>query len=334
MNKVTWASLDPINGIINIYPKKIATKIEQAYLKREQYSINNVELGTDFFNATVHFPLCGEFYQTTPKVYLGRAGFKESGYRSVKRCELCDDIISLNTIQLHGGVWRIVNAPIDISSNHLTYTPSLNDIIYPDNLESETPVRPWTGNDLNSSDNEDTMVVIWQWSTKTDGDVTKYPENSWHPYNNLTNNDIEVAFQNNNDDVTINLAQIGDRIIIFNPNSCFARQTSLDRTRVRTVRRIVKTVKEVKEMLKEKKKGIDKNSSVPEEFNCPILQEIMKNPVTTVDGFTYEREAIERWFSTRVSSPLTGLDLCSNILVENKTLAEAIKKFESEITSN
>ena len=83
-------------------------------------------------------------------------------------------------------------------------------------------------------------------------------------------------------------------------------------------------------MLKEKKKGIDKNldilnSSVPEEFNCPILQEIMKNPVTTVDGFTYEREAIERWFSIRVSSPLTGLDLCSNILVENKTLADFVE---------
>ena len=60
----------------------------------------------------------------------------------------------------------------------------------------------------------------------------------------------------------------------------------------------------------------------------------MVDPVTTIDGFTYERSAIERWFNTRVSSPLTGLDLSSNYLVENKELAEKIKKMVSEVKSN
>ncbi len=107
MNKVSWISLDLINSIINFYQKKIATKIEQATINNDQYSINNVELGTDFFNTNLNIPLCGEFYQITPKVYLERAGFKEPGFRSVKRCKSCDDNDSLNTIQFYG-VWRIV----------------------------------------------------------------------------------------------------------------------------------------------------------------------------------------------------------------------------------
>ncbi|GER41854.1 U-box domain-containing family protein [Striga asiatica] len=34
---------------------------------------------------------------------------------------------------------------------------------------------------------------------------------------------------------------------------------------------------------------------VPEHFICPISLEIMKDPVTTVTGITYDRESIQRW---------------------------------------
>ncbi|CAA0818794.1 plant U-box 24 [Striga hermonthica] len=34
---------------------------------------------------------------------------------------------------------------------------------------------------------------------------------------------------------------------------------------------------------------------VPEQFICPISLEIMKDPVTTVTGITYDRESIQRW---------------------------------------
>lgn len=33
--------------------------------------------------------------------------------------------------------------------------------------------------------------------------------------------------------------------------------------------------------------------TMPNEFLCPIFQEIMKDPVLTVDGFCFERRAIE-----------------------------------------
>ena len=49
---------------------------------------------------------------------------------------------------------------------------------------------------------------------------------------------------------------------------------------------------------------------IPQEFICPITGEIMEDPVSTIDGNSYERTAIERWFATRrITSPLTGARL-------------------------
>ena len=53
MTEIVWTSLDPINGSINIYPKNIASIIEQSYIKRGIYSINKVELGADLFHVLV-----------------------------------------------------------------------------------------------------------------------------------------------------------------------------------------------------------------------------------------------------------------------------------------
>ena len=69
------------------------------------------------------------------------------------------------------------------------------------------------------------------------------------------------------------------------------------------------------------------DGEVPHHYCCPILQDIMTDPVKTIDGFTYERSAIERWFQQRVSSPLTGLPLANNTLVSNTELATQIREF-------
>lgn len=53
----------------------------------------------------------------------------------------------------------------------------------------------------------------------------------------------------------------------------------------------------------------------------------MKDPVTTVDNFTYERAAIERWFEEHFTSPLTGLKLSSKVLVANTVLLTQINDF-------
>ena len=56
---------------------------------------------------------------------------------------------------------------------------------------------------------------------------------------------------------------------------------------------------------------------VPEIFLCPITTELMRDPVSTLDGLTYERIAIETWLATNDTSPLTGEQLASKMLIPN-----------------
>ena len=44
----------------------------------------------------------------------------------------------------------------------------------------------------------------------------------------------------------------------------------------------------------------------PDEFVCPISQEVMQDPVFATDGHTYERQCIEQWLATKRTSPKTG----------------------------
>ena len=69
----------------------------------------------------------------------------------------------------------------------------------------------------------------------------------------------------------------------------------------------------------------------PNELVCCITFEVMTDPVLAMDGNTYERSAIERWFATtssfaarasgqKPSSPLTGEDLDSVALIPNHAM--------------
>ncbi|KAF4740091.1 hypothetical protein FOZ63_002188, partial [Perkinsus olseni] len=66
---------------------------------------------------------------------------------------------------------------------------------------------------------------------------------------------------------------------------------------------------------------------------CPISQLIMRDPVCTVDGHSYERSAIEAWFRNqeaaglRYSSPMTGEALPTATLIPNITLKRVIDDF-------
>ena len=56
----------------------------------------------------------------------------------------------------------------------------------------------------------------------------------------------------------------------------------------------------------------------PDAYICPITSEMMSDPVSTSDGFTYEREAILEWLrSGNTTSPLSGAVLERNDLVPN-----------------
>jgi hypothetical protein len=62
-------------------------------------------------------------------------------------------------------------------------------------------------------------------------------------------------------------------------------------------------------------------------FQCPLTMEVMKDPVITADGQTYERSEIERWFALgNRTSPLTAAELPSTNLTPNIVLRNAIRE--------
>ncbi|XP_076119651.1 WD repeat, SAM and U-box domain-containing protein 1-like [Alosa pseudoharengus] len=71
-------------------------------------------------------------------------------------------------------------------------------------------------------------------------------------------------------------------------------------------------------------------SAAPDEFLCPITQEVLKDPVIAADGFSYEREAIERWIGTKNrTSPMTNLPLPTTMLTPNRMLKMAINRWRA-----
>ena len=68
-------------------------------------------------------------------------------------------------------------------------------------------------------------------------------------------------------------------------------------------------------------------AEVPDDYVCPITSEIMTDPVSTLDGYTYERTAITEWLRTKNTSPSTGATLETTILIPNLSLRSMIRSF-------
>jgi hypothetical protein len=69
---------------------------------------------------------------------------------------------------------------------------------------------------------------------------------------------------------------------------------------------------------------------VPEEFICPITQEVMDDPVIATDGFTYERRSIESWLTKCKTSPITREPLSRKSLVPNLSFRQLILHWKDE----
>lgn len=65
-------------------------------------------------------------------------------------------------------------------------------------------------------------------------------------------------------------------------------------------------------------------------ITCPITKCIMKNPVTAADGFTYEKQAIQKWFMNHDKSPMTN-KLINKRIIESITMKQIIEEY---ITAN
>lgn len=336
---VSWISIDPVRRKIDFYPKAIAARVEKAYQDRDPWSPSTCVLGSDFFNATIHFHPSGSCYQTTPGMSMGRAGFKQPGYRSVKRVVKPEegDRVTIFAKQVHGE-WRIA-ANEDDSEIKFEESIPVDSLVQGSaggNSDAEQ-FRAWSGADLTSGA-WDVSVVVWQWCRgvpERHGNLMALNDDWWCPYLSDANSTIEAAFSGSQQSAAVPLG--GKELTIkFTRGQSFALQRIEAEGKERAVRRVIKTVQEVKVMLdKMATPPLDPAElaealpagTIPHHFFCPILQDVMIDPVKTVDGMTYDRPGIERWFTMSSTSPLTGLPLASKALVPHVTLRDQIQAF-------
>ena len=71
-------------------------------------------------------------------------------------------------------------------------------------------------------------------------------------------------------------------------------------------------------------------SIIPSYFFCPITQTIMKDPVITPDGTTFERRAILRSLCLEPVNPITGRPLLHTELVDDQLVRTSIDKARKE----
>jgi len=77
----------------------------------------------------------------------------------------------------------------------------------------------------------------------------------------------------------------------------------------------------------EKTKKIQIEEDVPDHFCCAITLSIMRDPVMTPAGHTYEKDAIVEHIEKHKSDPITGEKLLVEDLRTNRALKEAIAAF-------
>jgi hypothetical protein len=76
-------------------------------------------------------------------------------------------------------------------------------------------------------------------------------------------------------------------------------------------------------------------SEPSDEFFCPLSRRIMNDPVTAMDGYSYDKSSIEAWFLLHplpfTTSPLTGERLESQMLLPNMNLRAMIITWATSI---
>jgi hypothetical protein len=323
---IVWYSLDPVNRKIDFYPYYIACKLEDAYSTGENLCV----LGASFFNATVHFKY--PFYQTTIQQY-DRCGFKPPGFRSVRRKVIEGDKTIDVKVSLYHQEWRIND----------NYGEDLIKMDIPEEVlidnQRQSTISSWEPEHLNTEDIQD--VIVWEWCRgipEKQGNLYRLSNNWWTPYLYEQNKLIEEAFKSNEDSIIISLpCDNSTREIKFNGTS-YASQCDTINKKTRLIRRTIISTHELKNIIRQVDKSIDYDCivdllDIPNEYYCCISQCIMQDPVSTVDGFNYDRKNIERWFQVSSKSPLTGLELSSKKLTPNFQLKDQIEKYLIENTN-
>ena len=71
----------------------------------------------------------------------------------------------------------------------------------------------------------------------------------------------------------------------------------------------------------------NEDTEIPDMYLCPILRELMTDPVVAADGHTYERRAIKRWIKNEGTSPMTRARISDKSVIPNQALKQVIEAF-------
>ncbi|NXG59276.1 WSDU1 protein, partial [Hemiprocne comata] len=180
------------------------------------------------------------------------------------------------------------------------------------------PCRP-----LLATGSMDKTVNIWQFDLK-------------QPCaGNTVENEFKVAVEDwSEDDVSAWLCaeDLADFIGLFKKNNIdgkellnLTKESLTNELKIESLGLRSKVLQKIQEL---RMKMISGPVTIPDEFLCPITRELMEDPVIAADGYSYEREAMENWISTkRRSSPMTNLPLPSLMLTPNRTLKMTISRW-------
>ena len=80
------------------------------------------------------------------------------------------------------------------------------------------------------------------------------------------------------------------------------------------------------EKVEEVKVDTFKIKDAPDEFYCPITQDLMEDPYMAMDGFTYEKSNILSWYKKHETSPMTGLKV-EKAIIPNASIKNLIANY-------
>ncbi|XP_025893929.1 WD repeat, SAM and U-box domain-containing protein 1 [Nothoprocta perdicaria] len=169
----------------------------------------------------------------------------------------------------------------------------------------------------------DKTVNIWQFDRK-------------EPYSgNIIQNESKMAVANwSEEDVLawLHVQGLTDLVGIFKMNNIdgkellnLTKESLMNELKIESLGLRSKVLRKIEEL---RMKMESAPVAIPDEFLCPITRELMKEPVIAADGYSYEKEALENWLSSkRRSSPMTNLPLPSVLLTPNRSLKTAISRW-------
>lgn len=73
------------------------------------------------------------------------------------------------------------------------------------------------------------------------------------------------------------------------------------------------------------------DETVPQEFLCPLTMDVMKDPVVTKYGQSYEREAILEWLVGSKTDPMTRQPLRLRDIITNHNLKLQIRNWQPSL---